>query len=268
MSVIEYLSYHLKVFPGLLLVVGISTGSEAQIYFDTHADSKLWLEGTSTVHRFDCAARSIQGTAYVEEQQFQDHTGDQLNYENAYSGNSENKINTGSGDNGGDSRPLTTEPSGLNISRIHGVNNDNQSQSGLHVHLKIPIESFDCGRSRMNRDMYEALRAEQYDYITFEFENATLVEDPSGSSDTRHEDGFKAYLIEGVLNVAGVDRHITLTALGRKMDDGEYRIKGQKVISMPDFDIEPPTALRGLIRAHEDLTVFFDLLVHAISEES
>lgn len=218
-----------------LLVLSITSGRvSSQIYFDTNSrESSLWLEGSSTVHRFDCVAQSIEGTAYIER----------------YDGSESEALSsrdypTRNQENGGDAD-----------------NPDDEIRRELNVHLKIPIESFDCGRSRMNRDMYEALKSDEYDFITFEFEKAEPLERQMVSSDTLHANGYNPYQIEGVLNVAGVDRHITLVVQGRQEGDYRYRIRGQKKISMQNFEIDPPTALRGLIRARDDLTVFFDLLV-------
>ena len=210
----------------LLLILGYADKSSAQIYFDTHGDSKLWLEGSSTVHRFDCVARSIQGTAWMEE------PADSI-------------------------PPPDTNPK----SAGHSQSDLDQTRPNLHVHLKIPIRSFDCGRSRMNRDMYEALKSDQYDYITFEFEQADPLQPDESKPDSLFQDNFQSYTVSGILNVAGVERQISLITQGRVLQDSTYRIKGFKKISMPDFDIDPPTALLGMIRAHEELTVFFDLIV-------
>ncbi len=201
----------------------------AQIYFDTHEDSRIWLEGSSTVHRFDCVARSIQGAAFIE----------------GYSGETPATADTQEGQDG---KP------GL-------------ERRNLHVLLKIPVRSFDCRHSRMNRDMYEALKSDKYEFITFEFEDAEVLDDDGTVPGALFNDGYQPFRIQGVLNVAGVDRKVALVVQGRTEGDDRYHIKGQKEISMQDFEIDPPTALRGLIRAHDDLTVFFDLLVVETSRD-
>ena len=234
-------------------MAGFPTAVSAQIYFDTAADSRLWLEGSSTVHRFDCVARSIQGTAYMDEN---------------------NEIFRGDAVDGADKTPVVAAPvqnsggsdndmvSGRSVNQATGQAADRiTNRAGLHVLLKIPIKSFDCAHSRMNQDMYEALKSDTYDFITFEFENAQPVEKDQSGADKLFADGYEPFLIEGVLSVSGVDRVVTLTVRGRQEEQNRYRIKGEKKISMKDYEIEPPTALMGLIRAHDDLTVFFDLVV-------
>ncbi|MDG5767538.1 YceI family protein [Balneolales bacterium ANBcel1] len=227
--------------------------AQSQIHFDTHVSSRLWIEGSSSVHRFDCVARSIQGTAYMEAEEEQNPSDPSL------PDLPDNRDHDGSAPAG------PAAESGVVINPSHtgsATRNDAAPNAArLHVNLKIPIESFDCGHSRMNRDMYEALRSDTYDYITFEFEQAEPIEKGSAMPDSLFDGGYSPFMINGVLNVAGVDRQVSLVTQGRKEEEGRYRVRGHKEISMPDFDIEPPTALRGLIRAREDLTVFFDLLV-------
>ncbi|MBP3191807.1 YceI family protein [Natronogracilivirga saccharolytica] len=246
------------------LFFAFSEDVSGQVYFETHVDSKLWLEGSSSVHSFDCVAMSIEGTAYMENYGTmrkdpdiagQAHDGGGPYVETSSAATPAHLAgNAGSGNSNEGSRT---------DNHASGESAGSGDQPGLNVNLKVPIESFDCGRSRMNRDMYEALKSDEYEYITFDFEKADPIEENGSKPDSLFAGDFRAYTIEGTLNVAGVDRKITLITQGRSEGDGRYRVKGHKEISMHDFDIEPPTALGGLIRAHEDLTVFFDLIVLA-----
>lgn len=210
-----------------------------QIYFDAKQDSRLWLEGSSTVHQFDCVARSIQGTAFI----------DGIRPADSHGAGGEDK------------------PDGM--TNAAGIRNTERQASDqkLHILLKIPVRSFDCGRSRMNRDMYEALKSDRYDYITFAFEDAETLPNDGSVPASLFQEGYQPFRIKGILNVAGVDRDVGLVVQGRTENEGEYHIKGRKEISMKDFEIDPPTALRGLVRAHDDLTVFFDLHVTETGRE-
>lgn len=220
------------------------TNAAAQIYFDTDVDSRLWLEGSSTVHRFDCVARSIQGTAFIDG--FSDpyplQAGGSTPKDTLTTTAREDRENSGN-------RQIRPSPG------------EESEEPRLHVSIKIPITSFDCRHSRMNRDMYQALKSDRYDYITFDFQRAHPLEPQPHLPDTLFADAYHPFFIEGILNVAGVERQVSLIIQGRRETDGRYNIRGRKEISMPDYDIDPPTAFRGLIRAHEDLTVFFDLMV-------
>lgn len=263
-----YLSFPVSVHLLVLIMAGIAlpVAAPAQIYFDTQEESRLWLEGSSTVHRFDCVAKSIEGTAYIEGVEDKktsiaemDGKDKEVEASGPYAGTESPSIRSELNANR-EERPKAGR-AGLQYGEF---DRDTLGSGNLHVKLEIPIKSFDCGRSRMNRDMYEALKSDTYEHITFEFEDAETLEQDGSIPDRLFDDGYQPYRIEGVLNVAGVDRNVTLLVRGRKEDKGHYHIEGQKEISMQDFNIEPPTALRGLIRAHDDLTVFFDLHVRQI----
>lgn len=230
-----------------LLVLASSTFAHGQIYFDTYGDSRLWLEGSSTLHRFDCAAKSIQGIAFLMSDT------EMKTSDNEYGTVSEGYIEA--------EKFYENEGiSGIEGAELRWASMGTDSLK-LHVGLNIPIKSFDCGHSRMNRDMYDALRSEEYDYITFQLDDVELLEGAPDPGNSSLQKNYRLYRIGGLLNVAGVDRHITFAIQVQQKDSGKYHIMGQKEISMPDYEIEPPTALRGLIRTHEDLTVFFDLFI-------
>ncbi|WP_069130633.1 YceI family protein [Rhodohalobacter halophilus] len=155
--------------------------------------SRLWIEGSSNVNRFDCIAHSYDGEAIVQDAV-------------------------------------------------------NQSVS---LEVEIDVNGFDCGKRKMNNDMKDALKADQYPTIKFVFNNAESLSDDS-------------YNILGELTVAGVTREISFTADGEILEDGRMRARGSKKIFMTDFNIEPPTGLFGLIKADDELTVHFDLTAKRI----
>lgn len=128
-----------------------------------------------------------------------------------------------------------------------------EADSQLDIEIIFPVKQFDCGRSRMNRDFYETLEAENHEAITFDFISAQKTDNPT--------DEYDLYQVVGILNVAGVEREVTVEVKGTRTDDGAIRITGVHPISMKDFDIEPPTALMGMIQVHDELEVHFELLV-------
>lgn len=153
-------------------------------------DSRLWIEGSSTVNRFMCEAGQISGEASL---------------------------------NGGQTDALVV----------------------------VPVETFDCGKSRMNRDLYDALKSEEHPRIVFELDDARV----SAPADEVYE-----VAVTGRLTIAGVTRSVSLVAEGRGNGGNGYRVTGRLPLSMTDFNVEPPTALAGLIKAHERIVVGFDLV--------
>jgi hypothetical protein len=138
---------------------------------------------------------------------------------------------------------------------------DMQAEEQVKLQLQIPVRSFECGRSRMNRDLYNALRSEEFLYIEFEFSNARNI--------TENGDVPNSYILEitGILTVAGTSRAIDFKADGYILEDGRLRAVGKKAILMTDYDVEPPTGLLGLVRAENELTVHFDLYASPTGNE-
>lgn len=124
------------------------------------------------------------------------------------------------------------------------------------AHLAVPVRSFDCGQRRMNKDMYEALQADEHPAITYELEQVTLI----SLRDEDAADGVKV-AVRGTLTIAGETRSVRFIVEGREVTQGLYRIQGTTTLRMTDFGVKPPTALLGLVRAHDVIDVHFDLVV-------
>ncbi|MEX1011926.1 MAG: YceI family protein [Balneolaceae bacterium] len=120
--------------------------------------------------------------------------------------------------------------------------------------LRVVVESFDCGRARMNRDLAEALQSEQFPEIVFEYHRSTILDEKPGYARTILLE------VDGELTVAGETRSIRFEAEGRYTPDGKVGAKGSTEILMTDYGVEPPTGLLGLVRAEDRLEVYFDLI--------
>ncbi len=187
--------------------------AEAQEVYVLTPDSRLRIEGTSTVDDFTCEAEDIRGKGRLDQEQA--------------------------------AAPGDRTRSGTAV-----------------VELIVPVRSFDCGKARMNRDMQNALRADLYPNIEFWLEHVEVTGAGVGGSayDLR---------VTGWLNLAGAERNVTIEVRGSVLPGGILRAQGALNLLMTDFGITPPTALLGLVRAHDRITVAFDLygvregMVHA-----
>jgi hypothetical protein len=98
------------------------------------------------------------------------------------------------------------------------------------------------------------LKADRDSLIIYELRNASVTYDS-----TRYNGSFGLRTV-GKLTIAGKTREDTIYTSVKMLPDRRYEIVGEKSISMLDFDIDPPSAFFGLIRANENLIVKFDLL--------
>lgn len=120
--------------------------------------------------------------------------------------------------------------------------------------LRVPIATLRCGNRQMERDMNRALRADAYPSIEFAFTD--LV-----GAVQRNASGTFAARIQGVLSLAGTRRTITLDVDVERLSGGRYLLRARMPLRMTDFRITPPTALFGMIKANDALTVHFDLML-------
>jgi hypothetical protein len=122
--------------------------------------------------------------------------------------------------------------------------------------LSVPVVSLQGSSRGMNRDMYSALKSQQYPLIQYRLEK---VEDTQIRQDPITGKPEILLNVTGVLTVAGVERTL-ITAVSIRRDAGQnYLVHAQTPIQMTDFGVTPPTALFGLIRAQNSMSVIFDL---------
>ncbi len=121
------------------------------------------------------------------------------------------------------------------------------------LHATVPVRTLDCGRRRQNRDLYEAMKADEHPAIHYELLDVEVVAEPDSAG--------APYVLNatGRLTVAGVARTVSFRLEGRRLADGRVRARGSLPLKMTDFGIDPPTALLGLIRVRDDLVVHFDI---------
>src|SRR5207249_2508932 len=111
------------------------------------------------------------------------------------------------------------------------------------VHVSITVRSFECGKAKMNEDMYEALKAADCPDIKYGLTRATLIKAPDSLANS-----FELQTA-GYLTIAGKTKTIEMVVKAKKLADGRFRVYGSKELSMHDYDVTPPSAFFGLIKA-------------------
>lgn len=130
-----------------------------------------------------------------------------------------------------------------------------QIEDRVFMQVDIMVDGFECGRSRMNEDLQKALKSSEFPEISFTFDNATILDMPEDNAD---DNSFEID-VRGTLTVAGNTREIRFSSRAYFVETYQIRAIGKTTIRMTDFGVEPPTALMGLIKAEDELTVNFDL---------
>ena len=137
------------------------------------------------------------------------------------------------------------------------INSTNMNDNSIRkdkVEVTVPVFTLDCGKSIMNDDMYNAMKASKYPMIKYELVKAHIA----SKIDTAA--GWFTIETLGYLTIAGVKNEVNIQINVQKLPDGRFRLTGKKSLSMLDFGITPPSHFFGLIRAHDQLVVNFDLI--------
>ncbi|HYR28647.1 MAG TPA: YceI family protein [Thermoanaerobaculia bacterium] len=121
--------------------------------------------------------------------------------------------------------------------------------------LRVPVTSLRCGNAKMERDLSRALRAAEFPSIEFRF--TELI----GGIEHDIDAGRYRAKIAGVLSLAGTARNIRLDVEAQRVAPNRFRLRARLPMKMTDFQITPPTALFGAIKARNELAVRFDLIL-------
>jgi len=125
--------------------------------------------------------------------------------------------------------------------------------------LELKTRALDCGHKGMNKDMYQTLQADKYPTIEIRLEAVRYQ--PGYSPEFCSE--WVTMLASADLTVAGHTRRVHLEIRGKQTGDDKYRFQSQLPVRMTDFGIEPPTALLGLVKVDDEITINLDLILSA-----
>jgi hypothetical protein len=122
-------------------------------------------------------------------------------------------------------------------------------QTKLMLHARL----CDCGHRIMNKDMRQALQVDQHPFISIELEsfhtNEAMDNGPlTGTARTR-------------ITLAGTSRRISLPVRIRPTESGQWLFQASAPMRMSDFNVEPPVAMLGMVKAKDEIIIEIDLLV-------
>jgi len=112
------------------------------------------------------------------------------------------------------------------------------------ITFNVPVKSMKSGKSSMDKNSYEALKAEEHEFIKF---SSNAIKYLSGK-----------YLATGDLIISGHKRQIEIPLQLSKQGD-ELSLSTSHKINMLDYEIEPPKALFGTVRTGKTVDVIINL---------
>lgn len=115
--------------------------------------------------------------------------------------------------------------------------------------LKVILlaESLKSSKTSMDDVAYEALDTKTNKYIEYVLKSAQKVNE-------------NTWELIGTYTIAGVSREYK-TQVNITINNGTFKLQGSNQITFADFEMSPPKAALGVVKAGKDLTVFFNLFL-------
>ena len=127
------------------------------------------------------------------------------------------------------------------------VNSNKELQSLV---VEIPVRSIKSGEKLMDTKTYETFDADKNPNITFKLTEVNSL---------RLDGNQVNVTLSGNLTMAGVTRKISLKSTGNSAKPGVYDFEGSVALKMTDFKMRPPTAMMGLMKVGDAITLKFNV---------
>lgn len=105
----------------------------------------------------------------------------------------------------------------------------------------------------MNKDFYNALKSKTHPTMWIELETIDEIR-PIGTF-------WTTFLTQTRITIAGARKSVPIEARVRRLSANQIQIQAEKALRMSDFDITPPTALMGMIKTNDEITIKLNLKV-------
>jgi hypothetical protein len=137
-------------------------------------------------------------------------------------------------------------------------NVDGNKMEFANTQLLLPIEFFDCKNRKMERDLQKALKADQFPIVRIQLENIIIPKSHLSSIESGTWTNATALVN---ISLAGVTRQHEIPVKTKKGLPAQFLFSGHQSMKMTDFKVTPPEALFGMIKANDEITFYFDLVL-------
>lgn len=118
------------------------------------------------------------------------------------------------------------------------------------INVVIPVKSLKSGKSKMDNNAYEALKAEDHPRIKFKLDDTRKLASNSSTYDLS---------VTGRLTIAGETRTMPLETTCSIEGNSTITCEGSKSFKMSKFDVEPPSVMWGTITTGDEVTVEYQV---------
>ncbi len=134
---------------------------------------------------------------------------------------------------------------------------ENRTAAFNRAALELHVTTLDCDNGMINSELQKALNAKKYPVISIKITSARARK--------------KAIPYEWVdldakatITIHGVPKPISLLVKGRKTGSNTFQFKTNHTIKMTDHEVDPPTALLGLIQVEDDIIIHLDIHIKVL----
>ena len=116
--------------------------------------------------------------------------------------------------------------------------------------VKVPVKSIKSGKGLMDSKTYDAFESDKNPLITFQMTDV--------SSFKLNGKDVEA-IVNGNITMAGVTKKIAIKSTGKILADGSFQFKGAVPLKMSEFKMKSPTAMMGMLKTGDAVTINFDV---------
>jgi len=113
--------------------------------------------------------------------------------------------------------------------------------------VSLLAESLKSYKASMDKVAYEAMDTETHKYIEYVLKSAEKVDESTWN-------------LTGIYTIAGVSKEYK-TQVKVTTNKGSFILQGSNQITFGDFEMTPPKAALGVVKAGKDLTVIFNIIL-------
>lgn len=137
------------------------------------------------------------------------------------------------------------------VTQMNGEIVLNGSKQVKSLVVNIPVKSIKSKEKLMDTKTYEAFNADTYPNISFKMTDLQSLQ--MNGADV-------SVALTGNLTINGTTRKVTLKSNGKEVKPGLYQFKGAIALKMTDFNMKPPTAMMGMMKVGDGVTLKYDVM--------
>jgi polyisoprenoid-binding protein YceI len=115
--------------------------------------------------------------------------------------------------------------------------------------VNIPVRAIKSNEKLMDTKTYETFKSDKNPMISFRLTEVSTM-NISGNAVNA--------VVEGNMTMGGVTKKVSLKANGKNIKPGVYEFSGVIALKMSDFGMKPPTAMLGMMRVGDGITIKYN----------